>query len=117
MVLREVPREEWDTVLETFSRQHRDEPVTLEKSDIRDGLRVAARAAPLKSVTHDRVTAQIAITLGETPSGEVTHTVTQPDGVAVEEPSEANEDPRIAVHVTGGGQHVVVRVAHPPPLD
>jgi hypothetical protein len=47
-MMRDIPREEWHTFLGDFSRQHRDELVTLEKSDMQDGLRVAARAAPLK---------------------------------------------------------------------
>jgi hypothetical protein len=99
-VVRDIPREEWD----------RDEPVTLEKSDVRDGLRVAARAAPLMAITHDREAQHISVTVGEIPSGEVTHTVTQPDGIAVEEPAEADEDARLAVYLVGGGQHLVVRL-------
>jgi hypothetical protein len=112
MVLRDVPREEWDTFLNSFSRQHRNEPVTLEKSDIQDGLKVAARAAPLMTVTHNRGPERISVTIGETPSGHVTHTIAESDGVAVEEPAEADEDPRLAIHFAGGGQHLVLRLVN-----
>jgi hypothetical protein len=125
MIMRDIPREEWHTFLDDFTRQHRDEPVSLEKSDRQDGLRVAARAALLKSASHNRAGEQISITVGEIPSGEVTLTVTRPDGVAVEEPRAGDANARVAVHVTG--QHLVLRVgaegraspdqAHlPPPL-
>lgn len=110
MVLRDIPREEWDNFLDRFSRQHRNEPVTVAKSDIRDGLQIAERAVPLMAITHNRATQRISITLGDTPSGEVTHTVTEPDGVAIDEPVEADEDPHVAVHLMGGGQHLVVRL-------
>jgi hypothetical protein len=111
MVLRDIPREEWETFLDTFSHQHQGEPVTLAKIDIDDGLRVAERATPLKSVAHNRVLDHVSITVSEPPSGEVTHTVTQPDGIAIEEPGEAEKDPQLAVHVTGGRQHLVIQVA------
>jgi hypothetical protein len=50
----------------------------------------------------------------EPPSGEVTHTVVEPESVAVEEPSEADEDPQVAVHMTGRGWHFVVRLEREP---
>jgi hypothetical protein len=111
MGLRDIPREEWDTFLHSFIREHRNELVTLEKSDLRDGLKVAARAAPLMTVMHDRGAHRLSVTVGEAPSGEITHTVTEPDGIAIEEPAEADEDPHVAVHFTGGGQHLVLRSA------
>jgi hypothetical protein len=110
MVLRDIPREEWDTFLDRFSRQHRNEPVTVAKSDMRDGLQIAERAVPLLAITHSRTAQRISITVGEAPSGEVTHTVLQPDGVAIEEPAEADENPQAAVHLMGGGQHLIVRL-------
>lgn len=112
MLMRDIPREEWDTFLNTFNRQHQDEPVTLEKSDMRDGLRLAARSAPLVAITHDRAAQLISITVAESPSGQVTHTVTQPEAIAIEEPAEADEDPHVSVHLMGGGQHFVMRLSN-----
>jgi hypothetical protein len=112
MVMRDIPREEWDTFLDGFSREHRDEPVTVAKNDMRDGLRFAERATPLMGISHDRE--RISITVEESPSGEVTHTIRHPESVAIEEPGEADEDPRVAVHLMGGGEHLVVRVDREP---
>lgn len=44
MVMRDIPRAEWGTFLDGFARQHRDKPVTVAKSDVRDSLRIAERA-------------------------------------------------------------------------
>lgn len=81
---------------------------------MRDGLRIPERATPLLDLTHDRAAHRIPITVEEPPSGEVTHTVVEPETVAVEEPGEADEEPQIAVHLTGGGQHFVVRLERKP---
>jgi hypothetical protein len=109
MTMRDIPRAEWDAVLDKFVREHRNKPVTVAKSDVRDGLRIAERATPLLGLGHDRASDRISITVSEPPSGEVTHTIVEPDGVAVEEPVDAGEDQREALHVTGGGQHFVVQ--------
>jgi hypothetical protein len=114
MVMRDIPRAEWGAFLDRFTREHRSKPVTVAKSDVRDGLRIAERATPLLGMTHDRAAHRISITVVEPPSGEVTHTVIEPDTVAVEEPLEAGEDPEVAVHLTGGGQHLVVRLEREP---
>jgi hypothetical protein len=62
------------------------------------------------AITHDREAQHISVTVGEILSGEVTHTVTQPDGIAIKEPAEADADARLAVHLMGGVQHLVVRL-------
>lgn len=110
MTMRDIPRAAWNAFLDTFTREHRSKPVTVAKSDVRDRLRIAERATPLLNLTHDRAAHRISITVEEPPSGEVTHTVVEPESVAVEEPGEADEDPQVAVHLTGGGQHFVVRL-------
>ncbi len=114
MLMREIPRAEWDMFLDGFARQHRHKSVSVAKSDVRDGLRIAERAVPLLDVVHDRAEHRISITVGEPPSGEVTHTVLEPESIAVEEPAGADEDPEVAVHLMGGGQHWVVRLEREP---
>ena len=84
------------TRLDGFSRQHREAPVSVAKSDLRDGLRLAERATPLVGISHDRAGERISITVEESPFGEVTHTIRHPDNVAIEESAEADEDPRVA---------------------
>jgi hypothetical protein len=114
MTMRDIPRAEWDGFFDTFTHQHRRKPVTVAKSDVRDGLRIAERATPLLDLTHDKASHRISITVEEPPSGKVTHTVVEPESVAVEEPAEADEDPQVVVHLTGGGQHFVVRLEREP---
>ena len=113
MVTRDVPRDEWDRFIDDFNREHRNEPVSVAKSDVRDGLRFAERATPLMEIAHHRAPERISVTVRETPFGEVTHTIRDPDALTVEEPVEAEEDPRAAIHVTGPGEHLVVRVERP----
>jgi hypothetical protein len=110
MMMRDIPRDEWGTFLDGFTREHRNEPVTVAKTDVRDGLLIAERAVPLIAIRDERDAHRIAITVGEPPAGEVTHAVVQPEGVSVEAPAEADEDPEVAVHLRGGGQHFVVRL-------
>jgi hypothetical protein len=114
MTMRDIPRAEWDTFLDSFAREHRSQPVTVAKSDVRDGLRIAERATPLLDLTHDRAAHRISITVGEPPLGEVTHTVVEPDSVALEEPAETDRDPQVVMHLTGGGQHWVLRLEREP---
>ena len=109
MVMRNIPREEWETFFDRFTRENRHKPVSVAKTDLQDGLRIAERITPLLRVNHDAAAHRISITIGE-PSGEVTHTVVDPDSVAIEEPGETDEEPQTAVHLTGGGQHLVVRL-------
>jgi hypothetical protein len=101
--LHNLPRAEWDAFLDTFTRKHRSKPVTVAKRDVRDGLRIAERATPLLDLMHDRAANRISITVEEPSSGEVTHTVVEPESIAVEEPGETDEDPQVAVHLMGGG--------------
>lgn len=114
MAMHDIPRAEWDTFLDRFSRQHRHERVSVAKSDLQEGLRFAERAVPLLAMTHNQTAQRVSVTVGEPPSAEITHTVVQPEGVAIQEPAEADEDPQVAVHITGGGQHLIVRLEPPP---
>jgi hypothetical protein len=84
--------------------------VTLEKSDLQHGLRIVAHSAPLVGIVHDRAKQLLSITFGGRPPKRVTHTVTHADGIAVEEPGR-DEDLPLAIHLMGGGQHLVARVA------
>lgn len=114
MVMRDIPRAEWETFLDRFTREHRSKPVTVAKTDDGDGLLIAERATPLLEVAHDRAAHRISITVVDPPAGEVTHTVPDPDGVAIAEPTRADEDPQVAVHLTGGGQHLVLTLERQP---
>jgi hypothetical protein len=116
MTLNDIPRAEWDGFLDLFTREHRSKPVTVAKSDVQDGLRIAERATPLLDLSLDRAAHRISITVQEPPSGEVTHTIVEPESIAVEQPDEADEDPQVVVHLMGGGQHFIVRPERDPLL-
>lgn len=62
MTMRDIPGAERNVFLATFTREHRSTPVTVAKSDVRDGLRIAERATPLLNLTHDRAAHRISIT-------------------------------------------------------
>ena len=114
MVMRQIPRAEWETFLDAFTREHRSRLVTVAKTDVRDGLRIAERATPLLGVAHDRAAHRISITVVDPPSGEVTHTIAEPESVAVEEPAKTDENSQLTVHLTGGGQHLVLSLEREP---
>jgi hypothetical protein len=80
---------------------------------MRDGLRFAERGTPLMEIAHHRAPERISVTVRETPFGDVTHTIRDPDALTVEEPAESDEDRRVSIHVTGPGEHLVVRVDRP----
>jgi hypothetical protein len=113
MMSRDVPRDEWDRFLDRFNREHHDEPVSIAKSDIQDGLRFAERTTPLMAIAHHHDPERISVTVRETPFGDVTHTIRDPHALAVEEPAEVDEDPRVSLHVTGPGEYLIVRVDRP----
>jgi hypothetical protein len=110
MASRDVPRDEWDRFLDRFNAEHRDDPVTVARSDAQDGLRFAERAAPLMEIVHHQDPERVSVTVRETPFGDVTHTIRQPNALAVEEPAEADDDPRVALHVAAPGEYLIVRV-------
>jgi hypothetical protein len=114
MGMRDVPRGEWQAFFDAFTRQYRDEPVTVVKSDTRDGLRVAERAVPLMEMTHDPHSHRITIRVGDPPYGEVSHVVVEPERITVVEPTEADEDPLVSVQLMSGSQQLVVRVERIP---
>jgi len=110
--MRDIPPEQWDAFLDAFTRQHRNERMTLEESDMQDGLRITASAAPLVNIAHNREKRSLSITFGEGASCNTTRTVRQADGIAVEEPAPGG-DSRSALHLMGGGHHLVVTFGEP----
>ena len=113
MVSQDIPRDEWDRCLDRFNREHHNEPVSVAKSDIQDGLRFAERTTPLMEIAHHQDPERISVTVRETPSSEVTHTIRDPHALTIDEPADADEDPRALLHVIGPGEHLIVRVDRP----
>ncbi|HUS10595.1 MAG TPA: DUF5335 family protein [Pyrinomonadaceae bacterium] len=91
MATKEIPREEWTRFLDTFSRQHEGWLVTLEVLAVDIGAQQEASNVPLEGITTtsiDDESQSIAINLGKTPEDHVTHTITEPTRVWLEQTSE-----------------------------
>src|SRR6266480_2956333 len=90
MPTQEIQREEWHKFFEAFSRQHEGWLATLEIFAPDVGAQEEAHELPLEgiSITSGGNGADgIAISLGKTPEDHVTHTVTKPEHVWLEQTS------------------------------
>jgi hypothetical protein len=86
--MREVPREEWADYLDTFSRQHEGWLVTVEVLGTEIGARVEAEGKPLEGIAADLKgggEGLILIIMGRTPAESVTHNITAPVHVRIEQ--------------------------------
>jgi hypothetical protein len=86
----EIPRDEWNTFLDTFSRQHEGWLATLEVLAVDIGAQEEARDLPLEGISAtstDDKSPLIAINLGKTPEDHVTHTITNPTRLWLEQTS------------------------------
>jgi hypothetical protein len=113
--MREVPRDEWAEYLDGFSRQHEGWPVTVEVVGAEVGAQVEAEALPLQGVTaglkaggEDAITVIVGVGL----TGRVTHTVSRPAHVRVEQ-SESGADMTLQIESSDG---VATLVRLRPPL-
>lgn len=88
MPTKEIPREEWDTFFDTFSRQHEGWLATLEVLGSEIGAQQEARDLPLEGISAtsaDDESQEIAISLGKTPEDHVTHTINRPTRIWLEQ--------------------------------
>jgi hypothetical protein len=94
MPTKEIPRDEWNKFLDTFSRQHEGWLATLEIFAVDIGAQEQARDLPLKGITAtstDDESPSIVINLGKTTEDHVTHTITRPTRLWLEQtPAGAN---------------------------
>jgi hypothetical protein len=91
MPTQEIPRAEWRTFLNTFSQQHEGWLATLEVFATDIGAQQEARDLPLEGITTTTTTNElqaIAISLGKIPEDHVTHTISGPTRIWVEQTSE-----------------------------
>lgn len=91
MPTQEIPRDEWTTFLETFSRQHEGWLSTLEIMGADIGAQHEVSDLPLEGISlasADETTETIAISLGKTPEDHVTHIVIQPRRIWLEQTAE-----------------------------
>jgi hypothetical protein len=91
MATKEIPREEWSRFLDTFSRQHEGWLATLEILAADIGAQQEASDLPLEGITAtsmDDESQLIAINLGKTREDHVTHTITEPTRIWLEQTSQ-----------------------------
>jgi len=93
MPTQEIPRDEWSPFLERYSRQHEGWLATLEVFGPEIGAQQEARDLPLEGITAtskdgNAGTASISISLGNTPDDHVTHTITDPTRLWLEQTSQ-----------------------------
>jgi hypothetical protein len=86
--MKEIPRKEWGEFLDSFSRQHEGWLVTVEVLGEEIGAQVEAEGKPLEGITaelKDGGVDSIMITMGLTPAEHVTHNITTPTHVRIEQ--------------------------------
>jgi hypothetical protein len=93
MPTQEIPRDEWLPFLERYSRQHEGWLATLEVFGPEIGAQQEARDLPLEGITAaskdgNASTVSISISLGNTPDDHVTHTITDPTRLWLEQTSQ-----------------------------
>lgn len=89
MPTQEIPRDEWNTFFDVFSRQHEGWLATLEVFGPDIGAQEEAHELPLEGISiasGNNGTHAIAIDLGKTPD-HITHTITEPEHVWLEQTS------------------------------
>ncbi len=85
MTTRAIPRDQWQTELDAFSRQHEGWIVDVEVSGADGRMLTEARDLPLQGVSTDAPQSdRIAIMAGERPDDHVTHEVDRAVAVAIE---------------------------------
>ena len=92
--MREIPRDEWAEYLDSFSRQHEGWLVTVEVSGAEVGAQVEAQELPLQGVTAELKAGgedAISITVGREGTERVTHIVTRPAHIRVEQAEDGSD--------------------------
>jgi hypothetical protein len=113
MTTRLVPRKEWASFFEQFSRRHEGWLATLRVLDEKFGAQTEARELPLEGIVADGD--RISIHLGERPQMHVSHPVADPDCVWVEEEDGAERALEVE-SITGTRTILEFRVAASPEM-
>ena len=91
MSTQEIARDEWASFLDRFSKQHEGWLVTLEVFAPDLGAQEEATELPLEGISltsSGREPDTIAISIGKEPGDHITHTVSEPERVWLEQTSE-----------------------------
>ena len=91
MTTKEIPREEWNTFFDVFTRQHEGWLATLEVFGPDVGAQQEASDLPLEGISIASAVEgaeAIAISFGKSPGDHITHTITEPEHVWLEQTTE-----------------------------
>lgn len=108
--MREIPRREWVEFLDSFSRQHEGWLVTVEVLGAEIGAQVEAQELPLQGITAELKGGDedaISVILGGGATERVTHNITGPTHVRVEQ-TEEGADMTLQIE-SGDGVTTLVR--------
>ena len=108
--MREIPRDEWAGFLDSFSRRHEGWLVTVEVLGADIGAQMEAEELPLEGITAELKGGDedaITIILGEESTERVTHNISQPTHVRIEQ-NESGADMALQIE-SGGGVTTLVR--------
>ena len=108
--MREIPRGEWVKFLDSFSRRHEGWLVTAEVGGCEIGAQVGARELPLEGIAAELKAGGedvITIILGGGSRAHVTHNISQPTHVRIEQ-TESGADMTLQIE-SGSGVTTLVR--------
>jgi hypothetical protein len=118
MQTQEIPRDEWQTFFDSFSRQHEGWLVTLELLGAEIGAQQQAQELALAGVSLSSGGAEpetISIDLGITPDKRVSHAITQPTHVWLEK---TEQGANVALQIeSADGTKALLRFRSPMPAE
>lgn len=91
MKTQEIPKTEWPQFLDSFTRKHQGWLVNLEIFGTEIGAQVEERQLALEGITAESDGMErntIIITMGAKPNDHITHSISQPTGVSIEQTDE-----------------------------
>ena len=104
MKTKEIPRDEWPSFFDSFSRQHQGWLVNLEIFGPEIGAQVEERLLALEGITDEADETRghtVIIMAGAKPDDHITHTIASPEAVSVEQTDEG-ADAALAIKGTDG---------------
>ena len=110
MRTQEIPKNEWIEFFDNFSRKHEGWLVSLEVFGPEIGAQVEERELALEGITHERAETEgntITIMTGVKPDDHITHSVTSPTSVSLEQTDEG-ADAALAIK-SGDGLTTLLR--------
>ncbi len=110
MPTRDIPEEQWEEFLDSLSREHTFDSVTVQVSDPDMGYQIEMTRLPLVGVSADLKAGggpRIEVIVGRTEFDHTTHSIAEPKAVRVEE-DDQGEPAVLEVESAGGSKTLVI---------